>query len=214
MAGETTQRFRDQSVVARKLVNEARQPKPFDPRKAGMLDDPGREAWLPTRAIVSLLDPPARGRILDYGTGTARYSIAIASQAPSASIVAYDIQEELLAIARRRIRESGSTNIVVAGAGSQELRAQSFDRILALNVLHEIDLSELRRLGRLLRDGGHVLIVDWDANVPRDFGPPAKHVYSVQEATRRLADAALSHEIVAEPAFPYHYAIRARPLGP
>lgn len=195
-------------------VNEPRQPKPFDPRKAAMLDDPARERWLPSSAIVALLRPPGVGRVLDYGTGTARYAIAIARRYPGVSVLAYDTSEEMLAIARARVAAADLRNVVVAGKNSGELHPHRFDRILALNVLHEIGLDELRRLGSLLCIGGFVLVIDWNAAIPRDVGPPAAHVYSPGEARERLTQAGFAPEAVAAPDFPYHYVFSARPIAP
>jgi SAM-dependent methyltransferase len=178
-----------------------------------MLDEPQRELWLPAAEILKLLHPPRGARVLDYGTGTARYTIEIASARPDVSIVAYDVQDEMLAIARERVREADLRNVVVAGRDSGETHPFWFDRILALNVLHEIGLDELRRLGSLLKIGAYALIVDWDARVPRDFGPPPKHVYSLQEACAQLSEAGFSCDEIVDKAFPYHFAIRAAARG-
>jgi SAM-dependent methyltransferase len=191
-------------------VHQPRQPKPFDPRKAALLDDPARERWLPSNAVVALLRPRGGERILDYGTGTARYAIALARRHPEAEVVAYDVSEEMLALARTRVRDAGLQNVAVAGPESGELHPRWFDRILAMNVLHEIGMEDLRRLGTLLRIGGFALVIDWDATVARDVGPPAEHVYSPGEALERLREAGFTVETVAEPAFPYHYVVRAR----
>ena len=191
-------------------MNRPRQPKPFDPRKAARLDDPARERWLPSSVIVALLRPRAGERVLDYGTGTARYAIAVARRHPEVSVVAYDVSEEMLAIARTRVRDAGLHNVAVAGPESSDLHPRWFDRILAANVLHEIGMEDLRRLGSLLRIEGFALVIDWDATVARDVGPPPEHVYSPDEALERLRDAGFSAEIVVEPAFPYHYVLRAR----
>lgn len=177
-----------------------------------MLDDPQRERWLPMPEILKLLHPPRGARVLDYGTGTARYAIEIAAARPDVAVVAYDVQEEMLAIARERVREAGLPNVVVAGPESGDVHPCWFDRILALNVLHEIELAELRRLGSLLKIGAYALIVDWDARVPRYFGPPSKHVYSLEEACARLSEAEFSCDEIVDKAFPYHFALRATAL--
>ena len=186
-----------------------KQPHPFDPRKAAMLDDPERERWLPSSALVELIGLHEPGRVLDYGTGTARYAIAIAASYPQAAVVAYDVQEPMLEIARARARERAVSNLTVAGPEPESL-AGPFDRILATNVLHEVGVEDLQRIHALLAPSGFAVFVDWDAELPRDVGPPADHTYTRAEALDVLERAGFSAEFLADTRFPYHFVIRAR----
>lgn len=185
----------------------AKQPKPFDPRKAALLDDPERERWLPSEVLLERLNVSPDARVLDFGTGTARYALKISHAHPSARIDAFDSQRNMVDIALQRVRESGLSNITVVGPdGPLE---GWFDRILALNVLHEIDDSDLARIRDVLKPDGFALFIDWDAAIARDFGPPADHVYTIAEARRRLDGAGFETELLEEPRFPYHYVLRA-----
>jgi hypothetical protein len=51
-----------------------------------------------------------------------------------------------------------------------------------------------------------VLFADWNA-IERPVGPPRDHVYTVEQAKKRLADAGLI--IRLERLFPYHYVMLA-----
>ncbi|HEX5275471.1 MAG TPA: class I SAM-dependent methyltransferase [Candidatus Rubrimentiphilum sp.] len=174
------------------------------------MDDPERERWLPTREIVALLEVPGGARVLDYGTGTGRYALGIAREHPDAVVTAFDIQQEMLQIVQRRMAEGRVTNIRVAGPERSALSKHTFDRILGVNLLHEIDDEDLLHMRELLRANGVLLVIDWESSVPRDFGPPPEHVHTVQEALLRIRRAGFPRaQIVETPSFPYHYVIRA-----
>ncbi|HVR46894.1 MAG TPA: class I SAM-dependent methyltransferase [Candidatus Binatia bacterium] len=174
-----------------------------------MLDDPEREGWLPTAAVIELLDVPSGSRVLDFGTGTGRYGVAFAHAHPDVCVVAYDVQPEMLDIVRRRKEELGLENFVAASWEETQARAP-YDRIFALNVLHEIDDATLRSLAPLLAPRGDVLIFDWDATIDRPTGPPAEHAHSPAEGWDRIARSGLRCiEGIRDPRIPYHFIVRA-----
>ena len=82
------------------------------------------------------------------------------------------------------------------------------DRVLALNVLHEVGDEALRAMVALLKPGGTVLVVDWNAGVERPVGPPRDHVYTAAEARERMERMGL--RIDGERMFKYHYSFVAR----
>lgn len=189
-------------------MDSPKQPHPFDPRKAAALDDPERERWFPTDALLILLDVSTHALVLDYGTGTARYALKVAAKYPAARVSAFDFQAPMLQIARERVRDSNLQNIAVVGPAAASLEG-SFDRIMAINVLHEIEVADLHQIRDLLKPDGFALFIDWDASIPRDFGPPAHHAYTVDEARGRLRSTGFESRVIAEPRFPYHYVVRA-----
>jgi 2-polyprenyl-3-methyl-5-hydroxy-6-metoxy-1,4-benzoquinol methylase len=187
----------------------AKQPYIFSHERAAWLDEPEREGWLPTAAIIKLLAAPSGARVLDFGTGTGRYALALAQARPDVHVVAYDVQPEMLEIVRRRIPGTGIENFEAADWATAQGRAP-YDRILALNVLHEIDDETLRRLASLLTAQGSVLVLDWDATIDRPTGPPAEHAHSPDEARDRLARNGLRRvERIRDARFPYHFIFRA-----
>jgi len=81
----------------------SRQPRPFDPARAGQLDDPARLAYLPPLDLLRLLDPPAGTAVLDFGAGTGTYAIALARLRPDLRIIAMDEQPQMLAHLKRKL---------------------------------------------------------------------------------------------------------------
>jgi len=63
-------------------------------------------------------------------------------------------------------------------------------------------------MAALLKPGGSVLVIDWNAGVERPVGPPRDHVYTIAEAPERLERVGL--RIAGERMFKYHYALIAR----
>ena len=187
----------------------AKQPYIFSHERASWLDEPEREGWLPTAALIELLDAPPDARVLDFGTGTGRYALALAQARPDLHVVAYDVQIEMLEIVRGRMSALRLENFDIADWATAQRRAP-YDRILALNVLHEIDNDTVGRLASQLRPGGEVLVVDWDATIDRPTGPPAEHAHSPREAQDRLTSNSLSRiERIRDARFPYHFILRA-----
>lgn len=174
-----------------------------------MLDDPEREGWLPTASLVGLLGVSSGSRVLDFGTGTGRYGLALAQARPDLHVVGYDVQPEMLDIVRRRTADLRLDNFSAASWEDTQARAP-YDRIFALNVLHEIDDETLASLAPLLAPQGDVVILDWDATIDRPTGPPAEHAHSPAEARDRIARCGLRRiERIADVRFPYHFIFRA-----
>lgn len=186
-----------------------KQPEPFNPERAALLDDPERERFLPTSRIVALLDVQDGMQVLDYGAGTGRYALSIARSHPGARVVAFDIAQKMLDIINQRIEQNGVHNVGTAGPAPSAVAEQSFDRAIGVHLLHEIDDEHLQHIHQALKPGGSLLMIDWDRDVKRDFGPPPGHVHTQDEALERLRHAGFTAEVLETPDFPYHFAIRA-----
>lgn len=186
----------------------AKQPRRFDPGRAARLDDPARFAYLPVKDVLALLDAPIGSKVIDFGTGTGTYAIEIALLRPDLRIVGLDEQPEMLDLLRAKLEVAFVGNVeAVSSDAIPALRGRA-DRILAINVLHELGDAALADLRSLLKDDGKVVFIDWNADVERPAGPPADHVYSPKEGAKRLAE--LGFDVFFERIFPYHYAIAAK----
>lgn len=186
----------------------ARQPERFDPHHADMLDDVSRFDYLPPEKILQLLDPPSGGLIVDYGAGTGTYAIWLAHSRPDITVIALDEQPEMLDRLRAKPEARDLPNLRPAlPKEMKEFRGRA-DRVLTLNVLHELGDDALEDLKSLFKDGGFVICIDWNAAVDRPVGPPKDHVYTPAEAARRLGRFGFSVDTL-DP-FPYHYGLRAR----
>lgn len=186
-----------------------KQPEPFNPHRAAVLDDPERERWLPASRVAELLDVHHGMHVLDYGAGTGRMALAIARAHAGASIVAFDIQQRMLDIVSERIADSSLHNVRTAGPNASDVGEGAFDRVLGVHLLHEIDDEHLAHIRQSLKPDGMLLVIDWDRDAKRDFGPPPDHVHSIDEALERLRRTGFTPEHVKAPEFPYSFVIRA-----
>ena len=185
----------------------ARQPERFDPARAALLDDPARFEYLSPDEVFALSAAPTGGRVVDFGTGTGAYAIELAKRRPDLEVIALDEQPQMLDLLRAKPAAQKLANLSpVHTAEIARLRGTA-DRVLALNVLHEVGDEALLALAALLKPGGAALIVDWNAGVERPVGPPRDHVYTVAEARERIERAGL--RIESERMFKYHYALIA-----
>src|SRR5262245_37086651 len=80
--------------------------------------DATRKFYLPGRdRLIHRLNPPAGGRVLEIGCGTARNLIVASRAYPDVHFFGIDISSEMLETARRLVdREGGSVDIRLARA--------------------------------------------------------------------------------------------------
>lgn len=184
----------------------AKQPERFDPARAARLDDPSRFDYLSVETVLELLDAPQNGRVVDFGTGTGTYAIALAERRPDLHIVALDEQPQMLALLQKKL-DARPMPWIESATDARPFEGTA-DRVLAINVLHELGDDALVELGRLLKPDGSVVFIDWNGGVDRPVGPPRDHVYTLAEAEARLR--ACGMPVVSSRTLTYHYAVIAR----
>jgi len=187
-----------------------RDPKKFDPSRAHLLDSADRDRYLPTATLVELLALAGDELVVDYGAGTGRVTVAAAAALPDGRVLAVDESEEMLAHLRQRLSDIPNAEPLLIAGDQVPLGAGAADRILAINLLHEVRgegaLTEMRRL---VAPDGFVLVVDWEPGRKRDSGPPDELLYSRDEAAAELEAHGFEAEQV-DGGFPFHLALIAR----
>jgi SAM-dependent methyltransferase len=118
--------------------------------------------------IVELAAPAPNWRVLDVATGTGHTAFALSSRV--ASVVAIDLTEEMLTVARAEADRRGTRNITFETGDVHNLRYGSgtFDLVTCRRAAHHFsDLPRaLAEMRRVLVAGGR-LIID-DRSVPED----------------------------------------------
>src|SRR5262245_5322054 len=107
-------------------------------------------------------------RVLDLGTGTGSVAVAAAGLVrPAGKVTAIDISPDMLALARRRLVDSGYTNIDLREGRAEQLPVDggAFDVLLAsLGLMYTIDrAAAAREMRRVLRSGGRFVAAVWAA---------------------------------------------------
>lgn len=113
------------------------------------------------RAVQAANALPGR-HVLEVGVGT---GLALPHYGPDKRVTGIDLSEEMLALARKRVRELGLSNVEALrqmDAEATEFEAERFDVAVAMFVASVVPnprrlLAEMRRL---VRPGGHLLFVN------------------------------------------------------
>ncbi|MCL6439044.1 MAG: class I SAM-dependent methyltransferase [Rubrobacteraceae bacterium] len=188
---------------------ERRHPRKFDPSRAGNLDRPERQRFLPNDRVLDLLDLAGDETVVDYGAGTGTLTIPLAHRLPRGTVHAIDENPQMIERLRERLAAEHLPNVSVHHISDDAvpLPDGSADRILAVNLLHELEEKALREMQRLLTPSGFLLVVDWNADVERDAGPPADEALSPEQGRAFLASAGFSCQTL-DAGFPYHFVFR------
>ncbi len=122
------------------------------------------------RRAARIVQKWAPRRVLDLATGSGDLALALAKRVPGAEIVGADFCLPMLQEARRK----GVKHLVQADALNLPFAGESFDALTIAFGLRNMESWEraLREMARVLRPGGHVLVLDF--SVPR---PPLRGLY-------------------------------------
>ncbi|MDI1479713.1 class I SAM-dependent methyltransferase [Polyangium sp. y55x31] len=113
--------------------------------------------------VLALLPNP--GRVLDVGTGTARIPIELCALSPSAEVVAIDLADHMLALARENIERAGlASRVTVAKIDAKALPYPdgSFGAVLSNSIVHHIPepAAVLAEMWRVTSRGGLLFVRD------------------------------------------------------
>lgn len=125
---------------------------------------------------IALFEIATGMKIVDLGAGSGFYSIEAAKKTgPSGRVYAVDVQQDLLNKLKNSATLAGVHNIEVVWGniekiGGTKLREAIADRVILSNTLFQIAVEDrdnlVLEIKRLLKSGGKVMVVDWDAGSP------------------------------------------------
>ncbi len=109
---------------------------------------------------AKLADTVPAGSVVELGCGTGLYTRAFAPHC--GQVIATDISEPMVALAKRALAALPNVSVRVADAESTGLPTGSADAVVAVNLLHIVPDAEavLTEARRLLRPGGVLIIAD------------------------------------------------------
>jgi ubiquinone/menaquinone biosynthesis C-methylase UbiE len=101
------------------------------------------------------------GDVVEFGCGTGYFTKAIARNAWH--VVATDLSDEMLEVARDQLGEFQNVSIRKADCANTDFPAEGFDSVLIANLIHVIDDPApcLQESHRILRNGGLLIAVDF-----------------------------------------------------
>lgn len=193
--------------------NRERKPHKFDPAKAGGLGSPKRLKILPNERVLDFLELEGDETVVDYGAGSGVLTVPVAGSLPGGVVYAVDESREMLQHLKENLAETNPTNVYprLVSDNRLDLANNCVDRILAVNLLHEvIGEGALEEMRRLLKPDGFLLVIDWRSDVRRDMGPPADVSLTAEEGIEMLQEAGFDVTSVEDEAFPYHFVLFGR----
>ncbi len=134
----------------------------FGPNAANYANSPVHATGSSLARLVDLLDPDPGWRLLDVATAAGHTAFALAPAV--AEVVATDLLEEMLAVARDQAAQRGLTNVTFERADAEELPFDdgSFDAVTCRIAPHHFPRPDrfVAEVVRVLRPGGRLGLVD------------------------------------------------------
>ncbi len=150
---------------------------------AGWLERPEREQEEQPSKLVDALQLKPGLVVADIGAGSGYYAFRIAEKVgPKGKVFAVDIQPEMLALIRQRMKARGVTNIepIKGEESDPKLPAESADLILMVDVYHEFNFpyEMIEAMMKALKPGGRLVFVEFRME---DDAVPIKLVHKMSE---------------------------------
>ncbi|HEV8572319.1 MAG TPA: class I SAM-dependent methyltransferase [Actinomycetota bacterium] len=162
-------------------TGDAPPPLPWEPEgraefnRARFLNLLGKE-WLPSITDIDgrlRAEPPAR--VADVACGTGWSSIAMAQAYPRIIVDSFDLDQDVIAVARENAEEAGvADRVTFSVTDASDLRVSGgYDLVMIIEALHDMSrpVDALRVAREILAEGGALLVVD--ELVQDDFTAPA-----------------------------------------
>jgi SAM-dependent methyltransferase len=164
---------------------------------AGWLERPERLKEERTDKLLKALDLKPGMVVADVGAGTGYFSFPMAARVgPKGKVLAVDIQKEMLALLRKRLKAGKVTNVepVLGTETDPKLPANAVDLILLVDVYHEFShpYEMTAAMVRALKPGGRLVFVEYRLEDPK---VPIKlvHKMSQKQVLREMAPHPLQH---------------------
>ncbi len=134
--------------------------KVFPHEKAGSLLNPVRRLIQSPRAVVRWIGLRGDETALELGCGPGYFSIALGDATPHGRLVLFDLQPEMLHMARSRVGDRANVRPVAGNAMSLPFPGETFDVVFISAVLGEVPDREacLGEVRRVLRPGGRLVV--------------------------------------------------------
>ncbi len=182
---------------------------------AGWLERPEREREERTDLLINALPLEPDDVVADIGAGTGYFSIPIARRVPKGQVLAVDIQQQMLDIIEKRVRQGAPSNIqtVLGTITDPNLPPNGVDLILLVDTYHEFShpYEMGRAMAEALSPGGKLVLIEYRAEDPR---VPIKPLHKMSEAQSMLEMEAIGLQHVGTEDFlpQQHFMVFEKPM--
>ena len=150
---------------------------------AGWLERPAREKEERPARLMKALDLKPGAAVADIGAGSGYYTFRLANAVgPKGKVYAVDIQKEMLALIRQRMRAGKVENVepVLGTISDPKLPEGRVDLILLVDVYHEFShpFEMTRAMVKALKPGGRLVFVEYRLEDPE---VPIKRLHKMSE---------------------------------
>jgi SAM-dependent methyltransferase len=159
---------------------------------AAWLERPEREREERTDLLIENLPLEADDVVADIGAGTGYFTFPMAARVPEGTVLAVDIQQEMLDIIEQRKTDGGVDNVATIRGTETDPRlpAATVDLVLIVDAYHEF--SHPREMGAAIADalkpGGRLVLIEYRGEDPT---VPIKALHKMTEAqTKKEMNAA------------------------
>lgn len=126
--------------------------------------------------------------VADIGAGSGVITLMMADRVgPKGKVFAVDIQDEMLALLDKKLKQLKVTNVelVLGGDKSPKLKPESVDLALMVDVYHEFEFpyEMMAELTKAMRPGGRIVFVEYRKEDP---AVPIKEVHKMTQAQVKL----------------------------
>lgn len=153
---------------------------------AGWLERPEREREERPGLVIDAMALDSADVVADIGAGTGYFTFRISPRVPGGSVLAVDIQPEMLALLESKKAEVGAENVeAVQGTLTDPgLPDNAVDAVLMVDAYHEFSHPRemMRSVERALKPGGRVLLIEYRGEDP---SVPIKPLHKMTEAQAR-----------------------------
>ncbi|MEL6616141.1 MAG: class I SAM-dependent methyltransferase [Bacteroidota bacterium] len=157
--------------------------KVMDHRGAAWLERPDRARQERPDLLVDALDLAPDAVVADLGAGTGYFTFRLAPLVPTGTVIAVDIQREMLQIVEGRAEVEGAINVetVMGTVTDPGLDPASVDLTLLVDTYHEFSHPRemLTAIRRATRPGGQLVLVEYRGEDP---SIPIKRLHTMTEA--------------------------------
>lgn len=141
-------------------------------------------------AMLEALKIPEGATVADVGAGAGYHSIRLARRVgPRGTVLAADVQPEMIQMLKANAREAGLTNIrpILCTQTDARLPEGKVDLILMVDVYHECTRPDvvLQGLRRALKPGGRLILVEFRGEDP-DVPIRPEHKMTLEQARKEV----------------------------